>query len=66
MFAWAALQPFPHEPQLNASLVVKASHPFDRLLSQFAHPGWHVMPQVPEEHDDVPLVELHALVQVPQ
>jgi hypothetical protein len=57
------LQTVLHAPQFDTLLVVLISQPFDALLSQFAKPALHVMPQTPAEHVAVPLVELQIVVQ---
>lgn len=63
----AALQAWPHPPQLARLLVRLISQPLLRaLLSQLPNPGLHVIEQLPALHNGVPLAGLHGCPHAPQ
>lgn len=60
------LHALPQTPQWLVLLSVDVSQPFLTSPSQLPKPASQVMPQLPEEHVAVPLVESHTLPQMPQ
>jgi hypothetical protein len=53
-------------PQCVASVLRLTSQPLDALPSQLENPVLQVIEHTPAAHDGVPLVELHAVTQLPQ
>ena len=58
--AFARLHTVPQRPQFIGLVLVLASHPLLRLLSQLPSPGLHTMPHWLFMHVAVPPVELHG------